>query len=168
MAAYKTVYKIEQEIKEAMAYLKDVDEYYARQQSRNSPTREEYDYIRRLVDDGEPVVLTKYMRKALKIKDEMETLEHAMRRDLKDAGYQNGQINQMEGNELDPSDEDSVERRKRKAIKEARKAAGLPTKAEDMPKRVTKKEKARRAFVAERQRQKVMKPVNNDTVWQQQ
>ena len=30
MAAYKTVYKIEQEIKEAMAYLKDVDEYYAR------------------------------------------------------------------------------------------------------------------------------------------
>ena len=104
------------------------------------------------MDDGEPVVITKKMRKAMKIKDEMETLETAIKTDLKDAGYQKVQIEKMEGNEIDASDEDSMERRKRKAIKEAKKAAGLPTKAENMPKRITKKEKAHRAFLAERHR----------------
>ena len=33
------------------------------------------------------MVLSKQMRKALKMKDEMETLENAMKEDLKDAGY---------------------------------------------------------------------------------
>lgn len=39
MAAYKTVYKIESEIKEAQAYLKEVDEYYGRTQGRHSPNK---------------------------------------------------------------------------------------------------------------------------------
>ena len=30
------------------------------------------------------------MRKALKIKDDMETLEHAMKDDLKESGYNKG------------------------------------------------------------------------------
>eukprot|EP00354_Favella_ehrenbergii_P001572 CAMPEP_0170456804 /NCGR_PEP_ID=MMETSP0123-20130129/4308_1 /TAXON_ID=182087 /ORGANISM="Favella ehrenbergii, Strain Fehren 1" /LENGTH=55 /DNA_ID=CAMNT_0010720387 /DNA_START=2072 /DNA_END=2239 /DNA_ORIENTATION=+ len=55
----------------------------------------------------------------------------------------------MEDQEVEASDEDSVERRKRKAIKEAKKAAGLSTKS-DAPKRISKKEKARKAYLAER------------------
>ena len=82
MAVYKTVHNVEKEIKDAQAYLKEVDDYYARAQGRNSPTKAEYNYIKRMVDDGIPVVLSKSMRKALKIKDEMETLETAMKEDL--------------------------------------------------------------------------------------
>lgn len=62
------------------------DQYYSKQGGRGSPTKSEYDYIKRLVDDGEPVVLTKKIRKALKIKDETEDLTKAMNEDLKDAG----------------------------------------------------------------------------------
>ena len=117
MAAYKTVHKIEKEIKEAQNYLKEVEEFYGRPQGRYSPTKEEYNYIKRMVDDGQPVVLSKQMRKALKMKDEMETLENAMKEDLKDAGYKKDQILKMDEQEADKSsDEDSVERRKRKAI----------------------------------------------------
>ena len=80
----------------------------------------------------------------------METLETAMREDLQIAGYKKSQIAYMQAQQDgDASDEDSVERRKRKAIKEAKKAAGLPTKT-DQPKRISKKEKARKAYIAER------------------
>lgn len=96
------------------------------------------------MDDGQPVVLTKQMKKALKIRDEMETLETAMKEDLQIAGFKKTQIADMEQQDLDASDEDSVERRKRKAIKEAKKAAGQPVK-DEKPQRITKKEKARRA-----------------------
>ena len=168
MAVYKTVHKIEEEIKEAQGYLKEVDEYYGRPQGRYSPTKQEYDYIKRMVDDGQPVVLTKKMKKALKIKDEMETLEVAMKEDLKEAGIKKSEIAQMEEQEIEPSDEDSVERRKRKAIKEAKKAAGL-TIPKDVIKRVTKKEKARKAYLAERERQKILRPKSAlETPWQHQ
>ena len=79
MSVYKTVHEIETQIKEAQNYLVFAEEYYAKMQGRGSPTKQEYDYIRRMVDDGEPVVLSKKVRKALKIKDEMETLETAMK-----------------------------------------------------------------------------------------
>ena len=75
MAMYKTVDQIEKEIREAQHYLKDAEYYYTHVQGRTSPTRSEYDYIQRLVDDGEPVKLSKKMRKALKMKDEYETID---------------------------------------------------------------------------------------------
>ena len=111
-----------------------------------------------MVDDGQPVVLSKQMRKALRIKDEMETLETAMKEDLKEAGYKKDQIEEMEEKDVDPSDEDSVERRKRKAIKEAKKAAGVPIPKTAIPKRITKKEKAHKAYLAERERQRILRP----------
>lgn len=72
MNVYRTVYKIEKEIKEAQTYLSMTNKYYEKLAGRGSPTQSEYNYIKRLVDDGEPVVLTKKIRKALKIKDETE------------------------------------------------------------------------------------------------
>ena len=68
------------------------DQYYAKQARRDSPTKSEYDYIKRLVDDGEPVILTKKIRKALKIKDDTEQLTKAMNEDLKDAGVNEHEI----------------------------------------------------------------------------
>ena len=52
MAVYKTVYNIEKEIKDAQNYLKQAEEYYSKPMGRYSPSKEEYNYIRRLVDDG--------------------------------------------------------------------------------------------------------------------
>jgi len=75
MAVYKTVYSIENEIKEAQSYLGAANEYYEKLGARNSPTKHDYDYIKRLVEDGQPVVLTKKMKKALKIKDELEPFD---------------------------------------------------------------------------------------------
>jgi len=89
------------------------------------------------------------MRKALKIKDDDELMDKAMKEDLKTAGYRAEEIAAMNQEELEASDEDSVERRKRKAIKEAKKAAGLSTK-DEKPKRISKKEKAHQAYKAER------------------
>ena len=89
------------------------------------------------------------MKKALKIKDDTEVFDKAMNEDLKQAGYKAEDIAAMNQEESDASDEDSLERRKRKAIKEAKKAAGLSTMG-DNPKRITKAEKARLAYKAER------------------
>ena len=99
-----------------------------------------------MVNDGEPIVLTKKMRKALRIKDETENFTKALKQDLKEAGYKMSEIEAMNQEEIDASDEDSVERRKRKAIKEAKKAAGQPIKGDaDIPKRISKQEKTRKA-----------------------
>ncbi len=89
------------------------------------------------------------MKKALKIKDDTEIFDKAMKEDLKTAGYKAEDIAAMNQEEMEASDEDSVERRRRKAIKEAKKAAGITTKG-DQPKRITKAEKARLAYKAER------------------
>ena len=94
MAAYKTVYTIEKEIQDAQEYLKLAEQYHTSKPigGRGSPTKAEYDYIKRLVDDGQPVILSKKMKKGLKIKDDMETLDKAMKDDLKAAGYTNEEI----------------------------------------------------------------------------
>ena len=125
MSVYKTVANVEKEIKEAQNYLQYADQYYSQAKGRKSPTKAEYDYIRRMVDDGQPIVLTRKMKKALKIKDEMEQIDNAMKEDLKAAGFNNREIKAMTENEIDPSDEDSAERRKRKVLKEAAIQSGI-------------------------------------------
>ena len=104
------------------------DQYYSSRPThgRGSPTKAEYDYIKRLVDDGQPVVLSKKIRKALKIKDDMETIDKAIKEDLKSAGYTKQEIEGHQDIDFDQSEEDSAERRKRKALKEA-KVAGQTT-----------------------------------------
>ena len=91
---------------------------------RGSPTNSEYDYIKRLVDDGEPVKLTKKVRKALKLKDETEQLDKAMKEDLKAAGYNNKEINDEQANKGYISSDDSADERKRNAIKTEAKLKG--------------------------------------------
>ena len=169
MSAYKIVTNIEKEIKEAQSFLQQAEQFYKQPQGRWSPSRDEYNYIRRLIDDGEPVVLTKKMRKALQIKEEVQKLDKALREDLKDAGLKKAEIDALNKQEIEASDEDSVERRKRKALKEANKKAGI-TQKEEVPRRVTKKEKARLAYRAERERQAILRPKSKkvETVWEQQ
>jgi len=65
-----------------------------------------------LVDDGEPVVLSKKIRRALKIKDEHETLEAAITDDLKAVGIKREEVLSTKNE----SEEDSAERRKRKML----------------------------------------------------
>ena len=120
------------------------------QGGRGSPTKAEFDFIKRMVDDGQPVVLGKKLKKALKIKDDMDTLDKAMKDDLKSAGYTKEEIDG--GVDEDQSEEDSAERRKRKALKEAKGPNYVPTK------RISKKERTRLAYQAERDRQKLLKP----------
>ena len=80
----------------------------------------------------------------------METLDKAIKDDLKAAGYTKEEIdghNQKQNViDLDQSEEDSAERRKRKAPKEV-KGPGAVTQ-----KRVSKNERARQAYQAERTR----------------
>ena len=70
------------------------EQYYSNRPTagRHSPTKEEYSFIKRLVDDGQPVVLSKKIRKALKIQDDMQTLDNAIKDDLKAAGYTKEEI----------------------------------------------------------------------------
>ncbi len=95
MSKYKTVHEIEKEITEAQNILNYADQFYKQPTGRRSPTKAEYDYIKRLVDDGQPVVLTKKMKKALKIKDDTEVFDKAMKEDLKTAGYRAEEIAAM-------------------------------------------------------------------------
>ena len=68
-----------------------------------------------MVDDGQPVVLTKSIRKALRIKDEQQTLDKAMKEDLIDIGMKQSEIAQhLDGGadgakNMDDSDEDSAD-----------------------------------------------------------
>ena len=52
MDVYKTIDKVDKEIKEAQNYLILAEEYYSRPVGGRSPGKAEYDYIKRLVDDG--------------------------------------------------------------------------------------------------------------------
>ena len=70
MAIYKTMHQIETELAEAKNYLCAANEFYDKQGGRNSPTQQDYNYLKRMVDDGEPVVLSKSLAKTLKIKDD--------------------------------------------------------------------------------------------------
>ena len=73
------------------------------------------------MDDGQPVVLSNKMRKALKIKGEMANLETAMQEDRRAAGYSKQEIYNFRADAGDLSDEDSQERRHRKkALKYAK------------------------------------------------
>ena len=160
MSVYKTVFEIEKEIKQAQNYLQMADNFYSKQQSRGSPTKAEYDYIKRLVDDGQPVVLTKQIKKALKIRDDVAIFEKAMKEDLQNAGYKKNEIKRLQEDdeqapvEEDLSDEDSADRRKRKALEQVKGPGAIQEKI----KHVTKKEKARLAYRAERERQKLLRP----------
>ena len=177
MIECKTVNAIETEIKDAQGYLQWADLHYDNR-NRNSPSQAEYNYIKRLVDDGQPVVLTKKIRKALKLKDDQQTLDKAMKDDLVEAGVKQSEIVPiLEGNDGgnnaangDYSDEDSADRRKRKLLAakgtKTLNVAGCKGKAgqksQQETKSVSKKEKAKIAFKAERERQKIVRPRNRE------
>lgn len=126
----KTVKAIETEIKDAQNYLVWADQHYDKK--RYSPSEAEYKYIKRLVDDGQPIVLSKQIRKALNMKDEHQTLDKAIRDDLLEAGLKQSEIAaHLEGQDNannplvgqaadDDSDVDSADRRKRKMMLQAK------------------------------------------------
>ena len=176
MDVYKTVDKVEKEIKEAQDYLILAEEYYNRPVGGRSPGKAEYDYIKRLVDDGQPVVLSKQMRKALKMKDDDETFNQAMKDDLKASGYNKDEIQDIvdkqddkEQNYSDHSSIDSADKRKSKLLSQLRMSNEGGNAGNDVkPKKlVSKKERARLAFKAERSRQNLLKPKDRptETVW---
>lgn len=88
MAVYKTVHSIEKDINDARNYLQVANEFYDKQNGRNSPSQADFKYLKRMVDDGEPVVLSKGLQKVLKIKDDQnQRFEKAITEDLKAAGF---------------------------------------------------------------------------------
>ena len=120
------------------------------------------------------------MRKALKMKDDDETLNLAMQDDLKASGYNKDEIQDImekqedqEQNYSDHSSIDSADKRKSKLLSQLRMSnEGVNTSNDIKPlkKLVSKKERARLAFKAERSRQSLLKPKGREpeTVWQQQ
>ena len=58
-------------------------------------TKHDYNYIKRLVEDGQPVVLSKKMKRAIKMKDDLEFFDKAMVEDLKAAGFKESEIKLM-------------------------------------------------------------------------
>ena len=61
----KILSKIELQIKDAQNYLKKANQYY----EKSTEEVDDFKYVKRLVEDNQPVVLTKKMRKQLKLAD---------------------------------------------------------------------------------------------------
>ena len=61
----KILSKIELQIKNAQNYLKKANQYY----EKSTEDLDDFKYVKRLVEDNQPVVLTKKMRKQLKLAD---------------------------------------------------------------------------------------------------
>ena len=95
MAVYKTVYQIEKEISDAQNCLSAACDFYENQGKSNKMTKHDYNYIKRLVEDGQPVVLSKKMKRAIKMKDDLEFFDKAMVEDLKAAGFKESEIKLM-------------------------------------------------------------------------
>ena len=53
------------QIKDAQNYLKKANQYY----EKSTEDLDDFKYVKRLVEDNQPVVLTKKMRKQLKLAD---------------------------------------------------------------------------------------------------
>ena len=61
----KILSKIELQIKDAQNYLKKANQYY----EKSTDDVDNFKYVKRLVEDNQPVVLTKKMRKQLKLSE---------------------------------------------------------------------------------------------------
>ena len=115
------------------------------------------------------------MRKALKMKDDDETFNQAMKDDLKASGYNKDEIQDIvdkqddkEQNYSDHSSIDSADKRKSKLLSQLRMSNEAGSGNDFKPKKlVSKKERARLAFKAERSRQNLLKPKDRptETVW---
>ena len=102
------------------------------------------------------------MRKALKMKDDDETLNQAMKDDLKASGYNKDEAQEIidkqedkEQNYSDHSSIDSADKRKSKLLSQLRKSnegGNTSNDVKPLKKLVSKKERARLAFKAERSR----------------
>jgi hypothetical protein len=68
------------------------------------------------VEDGQPVILSKKMKRAIKMKDDLESFNKAMIEDLKAAGFKESEIKLMTEQDSADDEENSVERKRRKTL----------------------------------------------------